>query len=45
MIELHGGAFRLASTPGAGTVASVLFPPERVLPAPCAAPLGLARAS
>jgi signal transduction histidine kinase len=33
MIELHGGAFRLDSTPGAGTVATVTFPAGRVMPA------------
>jgi signal transduction histidine kinase len=32
MIELHGGAFRLDSAPGAGTVATVTFPAERVVP-------------
>ena len=45
MIELHGGTFRLDSTLGAGTVASVIFPSERLLPAAVPEALDLARAS
>jgi signal transduction histidine kinase len=30
MVELHGGALRVASAPGQGTTVSLLFPPERV---------------
>ena len=31
MVELHGGRFRLDSAPGAGTAATLVFPPERVV--------------
>jgi len=40
MMELHGGALRIASAPGQGTTVSLHFPPERVVvraePAPAA---------
>ena len=32
LVEMHGGAFRLVSTPGVGTTVTVHLPPERVLP-------------
>jgi two-component system cell cycle sensor histidine kinase PleC len=32
LVELHGGKFQLESRPGKGTVASILFPRERILP-------------
>jgi two-component system cell cycle sensor histidine kinase PleC len=31
MMELHGGALRVASAPGQGTTVSLLFPPERLI--------------
>ena len=31
MIELHGGSFSLESTPGQGTVATLVFPHDRVI--------------
>ncbi len=31
MMELHGGALRVASTPGQGTTIALVFPPERVV--------------
>ena len=34
LVELHGGAFKLESTPGVGTVAICLFAPNRVLAGP-----------
>lgn len=38
MMAKHGGALRLDSRPGQGTTAILEFPPERLLPAPAAAP-------
>jgi two-component system, cell cycle sensor histidine kinase PleC len=32
--ELHGGKLLLDSVPGRGTIARIIFPPERVLPCP-----------
>jgi two-component system cell cycle sensor histidine kinase PleC len=31
MMELHGCALRIASTPGQGTTIGLVFPPERVV--------------
>jgi two-component system cell cycle sensor histidine kinase PleC len=31
LVELHGGEFRLNSTPRFGTEVIVIFPPERVM--------------
>jgi two-component system cell cycle sensor histidine kinase PleC len=33
LVELHGGVFRLNSTPHSGTEVIVIFPPERVMDA------------
>jgi PAS domain S-box-containing protein len=33
IMELHGGTVALSSTPGVGTRVSVVFPPERLIPA------------
>jgi PAS domain S-box-containing protein len=33
-MELHGGVLRLDSTPGAGTTATLLFPPQRLAAGP-----------
>ncbi|KZC98277.1 PAS domain S-box protein [Oceanibaculum pacificum] len=32
LIEMHGGLLHISSKPGAGTVATIRFPPERTLP-------------
>ena len=34
LAELHGGSLTLESEPGAGTIVTVLFPPERTQPLP-----------
>ena len=41
MMELHGGALELKSTPGVGTEATIVFPPSRIEMQP-ARPVGIA---
>ena len=45
LMQAHGGALRVASRRGHGTAVTLLFPPERVLPADQVAAGGAARAT